>query len=509
MHLVQIVYSLSFGDAVSNDVIALRDIFKEFDAGSCIYAMNIDRRYQDKTFVKPMSMLPVLTREDIVFYHMAISCMEIRNFIIKAECRKFIIYHNVTPAVFFHGNNMGLEYSCKLAMDDMQAMREHVEGCIAVSAFNKLDLIKLGYDVPIAVLPILIPFEDYAQQSTEALLTKYQYDGWTNILFVGRIVPNKKQQDLIAAFAYYKKYINPNSRLFIVGNPVGQELYMEYLQFYIKELGVADVIFSGHVSFSDILAYYRMAHVFLCMSEHEGFCVPLLEAMYFRVPVLAYSSTAIPFTLAYAGVLFRDKQPAKVALLIERLVKDKKWREEILDKQTDRLKRFSYDIVANEARTIIKHIIRHEDISNISGTEDVFLPIADGELDMPQDAFGATVENFADACTLEDFADEEIKFYMEIYEVARNEMRDAGKDMPVTQMAFQREMKAYSEGNCNHLIKMEWEDLNNYDFMQMIYMRIMRRVPPAEQRKLFYRQKLNQDKGFKSRVLADIQRRRQ
>ena len=155
---------------------------------------------------------------------------------------------------------------------------------IAVSEYNKQDLIRLGFTCDIEVLPILIPFEDYEKKPNAGVLRRYD-DDYVNILFTGRIVPNKKQEDVIETFYYYKKYINPKSRLILAGSYVDVGKYHEKLELFARKLGLADVIFTGQIRFDEILAYYRLADVFLCMSEHEGFCVPLVEAMYFDVPM--------------------------------------------------------------------------------------------------------------------------------------------------------------------------------------------------------------------------------
>ena len=132
------------------------------------------------------------------------------------------------------------------------------------SGYGKYDLMGMGYKCPMYVRPILIPFSDYETPPDEAIIKKYSDDGYVNIVFVGRIAPNKKQEDVIAAFAYYKNNVNPKSRLFIVGSYNGMEKYYESLKDYVDALMVRDVIFTGHISFKSILAYYSIADIFLC-----------------------------------------------------------------------------------------------------------------------------------------------------------------------------------------------------------------------------------------------------
>ena len=124
------------------------------------------------------------------------------------------------------------------------------------------------------------------------------------------------------------------------------EKYENQLRDYVKLLGIEDkVIFPGHIKFSAILAYYRLADVFVCMSEHEGFCVPVVEAMYFRKPIVAYASSAIPETMGKGGLLLYSKDPLIAAEAINRVIVDSNLRDYILSRQEEELKRFQYDAV--------------------------------------------------------------------------------------------------------------------------------------------------------------------
>lgn len=130
----------------------------------------------------------------------------------------------------------------------------------------------------------------------------YKDDGYTNFIFVGRVAPNKKQEDVIRAFYCYKKYCNPKSRLFIVGSYNGMERYYHRLRRYVGALELDNVVFTGHIPFAQILAYYHLADLFLCMSDHEGFCVPLVEAMYFNLPF--WHTIRPPFRTPWAAAAF-------------------------------------------------------------------------------------------------------------------------------------------------------------------------------------------------------------
>jgi glycosyltransferase involved in cell wall biosynthesis len=164
-------------------------------------------------------------------------------------------------------------------------------------------------------------------------------DGWTNILFVGRMIPNKKIDDLIRFFHAYKTRCNPRSRLLLVGSYGGFDLYFAMLQQLVATLKVPDVFFMGHVSNEELSAFYDVADLFLCASEHEGFCVPLMEAFHKRVPVLAYAATAVPSTMDGGGVLYDTKSPAHVASLMAAILDDEELVERILASQDAALAR--------------------------------------------------------------------------------------------------------------------------------------------------------------------------
>ena len=363
MKIIQLLPTLAYGDAIGNDVLAINALLHNLGIETKIYAIEIDKRMPGDIAESFYKMLNV-KKEDIVIYHLSIGCKAIRNYLLKQDCRKVMMYHNFTPNVFFDPYSKAFARAIRNGLWDLKILKASFEACIADSEFNKQDLRRAGYTCPIAVLPILVPFRDYEQEPDLQLISHYKNDGWKNILFVGRIAPNKCQEDLILSFTVYKKLYNSKARLFLVGNYKGMEAYYDRLQEYIKELGVTDVIFTGHTPFKTILAYYHLADVFLCMSEHEGFCVPLLEAMQFDVPLVAYSSTAIPYTLGDAGIKISTKSPKLVAAILDEVLCDTKLREKILFEQRKRLKYFQYDNISELAKRIVIHLINHENIEN-------------------------------------------------------------------------------------------------------------------------------------------------
>lgn len=344
MRIFQMLSSLSYGDAIGNVVLALRDAIQALGYETEIFAEYIDSRIPAGS-AKKLSHLPVLCENDVMINHLSNGSGWNRHFG-SFPCRKIVYYHNITPPHFFEDVSVDLQMNCYWGLKEVEYLADKVDYCLAVSEFNKQDLRRMGYGQKIDVLPILIPYEDYDKTPSKKILDKYG-DGRTNILFTGRISPNKKQEDIIKAFFYYKNYMNQDARLFFVGKYAGMEAYYEQLKRYTEALELKDVYFTGHIKFDEILAYYRVADVFACMSEHEGFCVPLVEAMYFGVPIVAYDSSAIADTLGNGGILTEDKDPKLVAEIINRLVQDGTLRKEIISRQKEQLKRFEYDKVTS------------------------------------------------------------------------------------------------------------------------------------------------------------------
>jgi glycosyltransferase involved in cell wall biosynthesis len=205
------------------------------------------------------------------------------------------------------------------------------------SEFNRLELANAGFPTT-GVLPV-VPDFSRLDGAANGLVADTFDDAWTNVVFVGRVIPNKRIENLIRFFAAYKTRFNPRSRLLIVGSSGGFERYLVMLHELVARLRLPDVVFTGHISNEELVAYYNVADVFLCASEHEGFCVPLMEAFYKRIPVLAWARTAVPATMDGAGILFDSADPEDVAALIDLVVSDVSLQERILTGQDAALRR--------------------------------------------------------------------------------------------------------------------------------------------------------------------------
>ncbi|MCM1007476.1 MAG: glycosyltransferase family 4 protein [Ruminococcus flavefaciens] len=355
MRIIQILPTLSFGDAIGNDTIALKGAIADMGFDSEIYAENVDKRLSSD-IAKNIGRLKGLKPDDIILYHKSTGT-DLTFKLDEFKCRKIMIYHNITPPEFFAPYSPAAESLTKFGYEGVEFLRDKVELCLADSSYNKSELIRMGYNCPIEVRPILIKFDDYKQTPDKTVL-KNCSDGKKNLIFVGRIAPNKKQENIIRAFYWYKR-MNPDSRLILAGSYTGMENYFERLVKYTKALGLEeDVVFTGHIKFSEILAYYHSAHAFVCMSEHEGFCVPLAEAMFFDIPIIAYDTSAISDTLGGSGVLIDDNDPVFAAHVIDRVIGDNTLRNHIIEGQRKRLEDFSYDRIKNIFEKQLKDFIK-------------------------------------------------------------------------------------------------------------------------------------------------------
>jgi glycosyltransferase involved in cell wall biosynthesis len=326
----QLMAALSYGDAVSNHALWIRDALRRAGYDSDIFVEHVHPRMT--THVRPFWHYPrVSSAETVCLFHFSIGSA-VGPLIYSAPDRLVTVYHNITPAEWFLGfrpHLVGLTYHGRR---QLTTFASRTALALGVSEFNRRELEAAGYR-PTGVLPIVPDWRLYEGQGSTVTRGLYA-DGRTNIVFVGRISPNKRIEDLIRVFACFQRYVQRHSRLLLVGDHRGYEKYYDRLQEMVQVLGVEEVVFTGHVDDADLVAYYRLGHVFLCLSEHEGFCVPVLEAMAVGLPVVAYDAGAVAETLRGAGVLLKDKNPETTAELIGEILTNDRLRASILEGQS-------------------------------------------------------------------------------------------------------------------------------------------------------------------------------
>jgi glycosyltransferase involved in cell wall biosynthesis len=288
--------------------------------------------------------------DDVVILHYALPS-PLTAALREHRGRRVLLHHNITPASYFAGWDDELARICALGREQLGTLVPHVDLGLADSEFNRLELEALGFRRT-GVLPIYLDFRRYAEPSSTVLGRMFG-DGRTNLLFVGRVAPNKRPEDLIRLLSYWRRFISPDVRLLLVGKLPRRRAYFDALQALAYEEGFTpwEVVFLGHLSHGELLACYESASVFVSMSEHEGFCVPLVECMLKRVPVVAYAAAAVPHTLGGAGVQFNEKRLPEVAETAHALATDDAFRAAVLAAQDRRLGAFSPAAVEGSLRS--------------------------------------------------------------------------------------------------------------------------------------------------------------
>jgi len=326
----QLLASLAYGDAVGQHALAIREALRGAGFASEIYADRTDMRMAG--FARPSWRYAqeASSASSVCLYHFAIRSTA-GALIHGLPDRLVLVYHNVTPAEFFLGWSRELVELCHHGRRELRAFVPRAELALGVSEYNRRELEAVGFRRS-AVLPIL-PDLEAPRAARCPVLSRLLDDGRDNILFVGRVAPNKKIEDLLRVFAVYQRWIRPASRLLLVGDTRGQERYVGALLRYVDDLRLDEVVFPGRLDDDELRACYAAADAFLCLSEHEGVGVPLLEAMAFGLPVAAYAAAAVPETLRGGGVLLREKRPEVVAELLFDLIHDRRLREAVLATQ--------------------------------------------------------------------------------------------------------------------------------------------------------------------------------
>ena len=337
MRIDQLVPAFHRGDAIGDTAFHMRDFFREQGFISDIYCLDRDPGLEGES--RPFGEFAGSSAGDVTILHFALPS-PLTAGLAGAAGRKVIVYHNITPARFFAPYNEEMARICRVGREELASLARSVDLALADSEFNRRELEALGF-ASTGVLPLFIDFAKYGTPESAFVRGLYG-DDRTNLLFVGRIVPNKRIEDLVRITFYYKKYVSPLVRLIVVGKTSALPKYYESVsrmadEFYLKS---EEIVFTGHVPDAEMFALYRASHVFLSMSEHEGFCLPLIESMIFDLPIIAYDSTAVPFTLDGAGVLVRTKRPDLVGELVARVARDPGLRRGIIDGQRARLAKY-------------------------------------------------------------------------------------------------------------------------------------------------------------------------
>ena len=330
----QILPDFSYGDAIGNDVLGIQKVLRSWGLDSEIYAQHVHTKLAG--VARPVwEYREVSGFNRVLLFHFSIGS-EVSEFVRRLPDRKILIYHNITPPHFFRGINPEVERRCALGIEELKLLAPYFDLGLGVSEYNRQELEKVGFKKT-GVLPIFLDFNDYYLTPDEDL-KKELADGQINILHVGRIAPQKKIEDLIRVFYLFQKRHRPDSRLILVGTDSGLRNYGRALKRMAEDLGLKEKIrFAGFATFRELVTYYSQAHAYLCLSEHEGFCVPLMESMFFGLPVIAYLTGGIAETLGGAGIGLKEKNWEEIAETLALVIGEPVFREKIISGQKERL----------------------------------------------------------------------------------------------------------------------------------------------------------------------------
>jgi glycosyltransferase involved in cell wall biosynthesis len=331
----QVLATLGYGDAIGHEVLGIQRVLRGAGYESEIFVETADPRLESLT-LDYLNMVDHIAPDDVMIHHFSIGSRASRT-AYALPGRMVLVYHNITPPEYFVGVHKDLVKLCFRGRRELTAYVERSDLALGDSEYNRLELEQLGFPRT-ATLPV-VPDFTHLDVEPNSLLAGDLDDGWTNVMFVGRVIPNKRFETIIRAFHVYRKRHNPRSRLLLVGSYGGFERYLAMLQALCARLGTPDVYFLGHVSNEELTALYDIADLFLCASEHEGFCVPIIEAFYKRVPVLAHASTAVPATMDGGGVLYDTIDPFEIARLMEAVLDDERIEEAVVASQDAALAR--------------------------------------------------------------------------------------------------------------------------------------------------------------------------
>jgi len=343
------------GDAIGDSARAVRDMLRGMGHDSEIFALTIDDNMREEAV--PFADAAA-TGGDVTIFHFALPSPMTEAFA-QLRGRKVLQYHNITPAAFFAPYDAGLFRLAALGRRELATLAGRVDLALGDSEFNRQELEALGFGRT-GVMPIAVNTARITGAPRRPALERILGDGLINILFVGRIVPNKRIEDHIRLAEMYKRYVDAYYRFIFVGRYDGLPRYYDQIRALVNQYEMLPdrFWFTGPVPDEDLAAFYRWADAYVSLSEHEGFCVPLVEAMAADVPIVAYAAGAVPETLGGAGLLFEPRDLEVAAELLGSVVYDRGLRDGVLEGQRRRLRDFAPERIEAKLRDSLATLIQ-------------------------------------------------------------------------------------------------------------------------------------------------------
>jgi len=343
----QMLPNFAAGDAIGNEALALQQVFRSWGVRSEIFARKVQDRLRGQA--QPIEAYTAQAGpEDVLLFHFSIG-HPLADEVPGLPGRKVLRYHNITPAHFLEGVYPDGAEDCRLGRRQLPLLAGAVELGVCESAFNCAELAEAGC-AAVEEVPILLDLSVLETPPDPKILARFGDDRPT-VLHVGRLVPNKRIEDLVKTHYWLTRAV-PLARLLVVGGGDANP-YARGVRSMAHELRVPGMHFSGHVNNAELAAYYRSADVYLCLSEHEGFCVPLVEAMHFGLPIIARAAAAVPGTLGTGGMLLEHPEPVLTSAVLARVLGDDALRQELGRRARERLEAFRPAIVRERLRQVL------------------------------------------------------------------------------------------------------------------------------------------------------------
>jgi L-malate glycosyltransferase len=341
------------GDAIGDSARRVRELLRQLGHSSELYALSIDEQLAGD--VLPFDD-PEARRGDLTIFHYALPSPMTAAFGSLGSGR-ILQYHNVTPASFFAPYDAGLFRLAALGRTELATLADRADLALGDSEYNRRELESLGF-TRTGVFPIAVDTARVTRPVDRPALEQILDDGLVNFLFVGRIAPNKMIEDHIRLAEHYKRYVDAYYRFIFVGRFDVVPRYYAMIRALMAEYRLLNdrFIFTGPVPDEELAVYYQHAAVYTSLSEHEGFCVPLVEAMAADVPVLAYAAAAVPDTLGGAGVQFAPKDLEFAAELLGELAFNDDLRASVIAGQRTRLADFGDSRISRELTSVIRQV---------------------------------------------------------------------------------------------------------------------------------------------------------
>jgi glycosyltransferase involved in cell wall biosynthesis len=348
----QLLAGYAEGDAISRDARRIRDVFRKMGLAGDLFAPG-DRIAEGCEHDCCALDQYAGAADNVLIYHYSIRSPE-EDIYARTPAKKIVKYHNITPARFFRGVDDGVASRLADARAGLGAVVRRADAVVADSAYNAAEITELGVS-NVGVMPLFFSPDNDDVPPDEEMLEKLG-PPLRNVLFVGRMAPNKCVEDLILAFGWLHACMDSAFRLVLVGSDRSCPRYFALLRMLAGRLDARNVCFEGFLSESQLSACYKRADVFVCASRHEGYCLPLLEAMSHNVPVVARRACAMPETMDGAGLLFEGNDPKALGELLYTAATDSALRSRVLDGQQQRVEQLRRRDLVAECEALLDRV---------------------------------------------------------------------------------------------------------------------------------------------------------